>query len=153
MALRQTGQLNHYMRLASKDLVINGFRLRKGDVVGVMMGAANRDPAVFPDPDRFDVRRENARDHLTFSAGVHFCIGSVLARAEGRIALQVLFERYPDLAVNGTPTYRNTRTLRGFRHLPMRLRRPDAARPPREDAGSLRASTAASTDPSTTLAS
>jgi cytochrome P450 len=94
----------------------------RGTFVGVLLGAANRDPYVFPDPDLFDVRRANARDHLAFSAGIHHCLGSGLARLEGRIALQELFDRYPDLALAGRPVMRPTRTLRGYLTMPVRLR-------------------------------
>jgi len=61
--------------------------------VGVMFGAANRDPSVFPDPERIDPRRENVREHLAFGQGNHFCIGAGLARLEGCVALEVLLDR------------------------------------------------------------
>jgi cytochrome P450 len=84
-----------------------------------MLGAANRDPKVFPDPDRFDVTRSEARQHLAFSAGIHYCLGAQLARLEAAVALQTLFERFPDLTLAGTPVRRNTRVLHGFEHLPV----------------------------------
>jgi cytochrome P450 len=88
----------------------------------VLLGAANRDPDVFPDPARFDVHRENARDHLAFSAGVHYCVGAGLARLEGVVGLRTLTERFPALRVSGRPVRRDLRTLRGFEHLPVVLR-------------------------------
>ena len=83
---------------------------------------ANRDPEVFADPARFDVTRANARDHLAFSAGIHYCVGAGLARLEGVVGLRTLAERFPDLRVSGRPVRRDLQTLRGFEHLPVRLR-------------------------------
>jgi hypothetical protein len=88
----------------------------------MLLGAANRDPEVFPDPGRFDVTRANARDHLAFSAGIHYCVGAGLARLEGAVALRALTERFPDLRVSGRPVRRDLHTLRGFEHLPVTLR-------------------------------
>ncbi|MDI5943093.1 cytochrome P450, partial [Micromonospora sp. DH15] len=93
-----------------------------GEVVVPMMGGANRDPAVFADPDRFDVTRANARDHLSFSSGVHYCLGAALARLECQVGLAAFFERYPDAALAWVPRRRPTRVLRGYDQLPVRLR-------------------------------
>ena len=117
--LRYESPVQSTARWADRDVEISGVTVRKGVLVLVFIGGANRDPAVFENPDVFDVRRPNARDHLSFSAGVHYCLGAALARAEGRIGLQRLFERYPDLALAGEPTLRSTRTLRGFETLPI----------------------------------
>jgi cytochrome P450 len=119
--LRFESPVQNTARYAGADTEICGLAIPKGGFVAVFIGGANRDPEVFTDPNRFDVRRPNAREHLSFSAGVHYCIGAALARAEGRIGLQVLFERYPELALAGTPTRRQTRTLRGYQTLPIRL--------------------------------
>jgi cytochrome P450 len=118
--LRFESPVQNTARYAGADTEICGLAIPKGGFVQVLIGAANRDPAVFDDPARFDVRRANARDHLSFSAGVHYCIGASLARAEGRIGLQTLFERFPDLSLAGSPTRRPTRTLRGYATLPVR---------------------------------
>jgi cytochrome P450 len=88
----------------------------------VLLGAANRDPDVFVDPARLDVRRANARDHLAFSGGIHYCLGAGLARLEGVVGLQALSERFPDLRVAGPPVRRDLQTLRGFEQLPVVLR-------------------------------
>jgi cytochrome P450 len=93
-----------------------------GHRVTVLLGAANRDPDVFPDPARFDVTRANAREHLAFSAGIHYCLGAGLARLEGEVALRALTERFPRLRVAGRPLRRDLQTLRGFEHLPVALR-------------------------------
>ncbi|MBB5828887.1 cytochrome P450 [Micromonospora carbonacea] len=109
-------------RYCLADTEVAGVRVRAGEVVVPMMGGANRDPAVFADPDRFDVTRANARDHLSFSSGVHYCLGAALARMEGQLGLRAFFERYPDAALAGTPRRRATRVLRGYDQLPVRLR-------------------------------
>jgi cytochrome P450 len=96
--------------------------VRAGQRVTLLLGAANRDPEVFPDPERFDIGRPNARDHLAFSGGIHYCVGAGLARLEGVVGLQALTERFPRLQVAGPPVRRDLRTLRGFEHLPVRLR-------------------------------
>jgi cytochrome P450 len=109
-------------RTARADVELGGRLLRAGSRVTVLLGAANRDPAVFADPARFDVTRANARDHLAFSAGIHYCVGAGLARLEGVVGLQALSERFPGLRVDGAPVRRDLQTLRGFQFLPVRLR-------------------------------
>jgi cytochrome P450 len=121
--LRFDSPVQNTARYAAVDTEICGLPIPRSGFVQVLIGGANRDPKMFDDPNRFDVRRTNARDHLAFSAGVHYCIGAALARAEGRIGLQALFERYPDLALAGRPTRRSTRTLRGYETLPVTIGR------------------------------
>jgi hypothetical protein len=101
---------------------VAGRALPAGARVTLLLGAANRDPALFADPDRFDATRANARDHLAFSAGIHYCLGAGLARLEAVGALRALAERFPGLRVAGTPERRDLQTLRGFARLPVRLR-------------------------------
>jgi cytochrome P450 len=129
--LRWDSPVQNTVRFALQDTEVCGLPVRKGSIINMMVGGANRDPAVFADPHAFDVRRGNARDHLAFSAGVHFCLGASLARLEGSVALRKLFERFPDLSLAGQPQRRPLRVLRGFEHLPVRLnardRRPAAA--------------------------
>jgi cytochrome P450 len=122
--LRYESPVQNTARWAAETTEVCGKRVPQSAFVAVLIGSANRDPDVFEDPDRFDVGRANAHQHLSFSAGLHYCIGAALARAEGRIGLQTLFERYPDLALAGHPTRRPTRTLRGLETLPVRLRQP-----------------------------
>ena len=84
-------------RYATCDVDLAGAAIRRGDLVRVSITAANRDPSTFPDPDRFDVRRENARLHVAFAHGPHVCLGIHLARLEGVAGLEVLFDTLPDL--------------------------------------------------------
>jgi cytochrome P450 len=93
----------------------------RASVMVALLAGANRDPEVFPDPDKFDVTRENARDHVSFSAGRHYCLGAALARMEGEVGLRTLFERYPDLRVEQGGVRRPTRILRGYEKLPVTL--------------------------------
>ncbi len=108
-------------RVAQRDTAVLGVPVRAGRMVATMLSGANRDPAVFTDPHRFDVRRANAREHLSFSAGRHFCLGAALARIEGEVGLRSLFERFPDLALAPGAQRRATRVLRGWRQLPVLL--------------------------------
>jgi len=109
-------------RMATADLDVAGVPIARGSVMVGLLAGANRDPAVFPDPARFDVTRDNARDHVSFSAGRHYCLGAALARMEGEVGLRTLFERYPDLRVERGVVRRPTRILRGYQLLPVTLR-------------------------------
>jgi cytochrome P450 len=87
-------------RYATTDAELGGAAIRRGELVRVSVAAANRDPSAFPDPDRFDVRRENARQHLAFARGPHVCIGMHLARLEAHTALRGLLDRLPQLRLD-----------------------------------------------------
>ncbi|MFD9896173.1 cytochrome P450 [Amycolatopsis sp. NPDC059027] len=119
--LRYDSPVQVTLRVSKADTEVLGVPVREGQAVVVMLGGANRDPDVFTDPNRFDTTRANAREHLAFSAGPHFCLGAQLARLEGATALRTLFERFPNLALDGSPTRRGTRVLRGYRRLPVRV--------------------------------
>jgi cytochrome P450 len=108
-------------RLALKDVEMAGMQIESGDLVVVYLGAANRDPSVFPNPHHFDIERPNAGRHLAFSGGRHFCLGAALARAEGEVGLRAFFEHFPDARAAGTGTRRDTRVLRGWSTLPVSL--------------------------------
>lgn len=108
-------------RSALRDTTIAGMPVPAGSLVTTVLAAANRDPEVFTDPTRFDVGRENAKDHVSFSAGRHFCLGAALARMEGEVGLRMLFERYPELRTLPGARRRDTRILRGYAKLPVRL--------------------------------
>lgn len=87
-------------RYATRDLQLGGAPVRKGDLVTISLAAANRDPRTFPDPDRFDVRRENAGRHVSFAGGPHVCIGMHLARLETATAVERLLDRLPGLRLD-----------------------------------------------------
>lgn len=108
-------------RKALCDMDIAGSRLHEGDGVVLLLGGANRDPRVFEYPDRFDITRPNARDHLAFASGIHVCMGAALARIEGVTALRELFGRFPDLQFEAPPEPRGLVNLQGYRRLPVRL--------------------------------
>lgn len=109
-------------RMAQRDTEVAGQSVRSGSMVTAILGGANRDPAVFPDPLRFDVARDNARDHIAFSSGRHHCLGAQLARMEGDVGLRAIWERFPDLRLEPGARRRGTRILRGFETLPATLR-------------------------------
>jgi cytochrome P450 len=87
-------------RFATRDVELSGARIQRGDLVRVSIAGANRDPAVFTDPDRFNIRRANARLNLAFAQGPHFCLGAQLARAETMIAVGRLLDRLPGLRLD-----------------------------------------------------
>ena len=123
--LRLEGPVQLTGRFALRDTELAGQQLRGGSLVLAYLGGANRDPRVFDDPARFDLTRSNVRDHLSFSAGRHFCLGAALARLEGEVGLRTLFERFPDLALDGPGRRSRTRVLRGWESLPVRTREPE----------------------------
>ena len=108
-------------RTALTELEFRGQSIARGDQVLALIAAANRDPAVFTDPDRFDITRDEAKP-LSFGGGIHFCLGAQLARIEADEALRVLFERLPGLELEGidAPRRKPTITLRGLERLPAR---------------------------------
>ena len=109
-------------RIATEDVDVQGYPVRTGEALFLLAGGANRDPVLFENPGAFDTARANAREHLSFSTGIHVCLGAALARMELHIGLQSLFERFPNLALAGEPTFNNSIGLHGLRHLPVSLR-------------------------------
>jgi cytochrome P450 len=109
-------------RMTVRDAEVGGAEVRGGSMVTAILGGANRDPEVFADPLRFDVARANARDHISFSAGRHHCLGAQLARMEGEVGLRAIWDRFPDLRLEPGARRRETRILRGFETLPATLR-------------------------------
>ena len=105
-------------RVALADTEIAGVSVAEGDRLVCYLGAANRDPAKFTDPDRLDVTR-NEGGPLSFGGGIHYCLGAPLARLEVRLALPRLLARYRDLRLDGTPQRREGLTLRGYLSLPV----------------------------------
>ncbi|HZC99905.1 MAG TPA: cytochrome P450 [Actinomycetes bacterium] len=108
-------------RITTTELEVGGTPIAAGEQVIVLVAAANRDPAVFADPDDLDVGRPDNR-HLSFSAGMHYCLGAALARLEAEVALGALLRRFPRLELaDPEPRYRDHFVLRGLRSLPLRL--------------------------------
>ena len=119
--LRMDSPVQLTVRVAGTDAEIAGTTVRRGEMMVIYLAAANRDPAMFPDPHTFDVRRPNAGRHLAFSGGRHFCLGAALARMEGEVGLRSFFTRFPDAQLAGEGSRRDTRVLRGWVRLPVRL--------------------------------
>jgi len=117
--LRFDSPVQRTARRARRDTELHGVPVHAGSVVVTMLGGANRDPRTFDQPDRFDIHRHNAREHVAFSSGIHYCLGAALARMEGEVALRRLFERFPQLTPAGEPHRRPTRVLRGYDAMPV----------------------------------
>ena len=118
--LRFDGPVQITQRIATEDMEVVGCKVRGGDEILLVLGAANRDPAVFAEPHRLDVTRD-ARRHVGFGGGIHHCLGAVLARMETQIALAALLDRFGRIELAGTPVRRPTFTLRGLESLPVAL--------------------------------
>ena len=114
--LRYDPPLHVFTRYVLEDLEESGIALKKGDRIGLVLGATGRDPRVNPDPDRFDPARESPQ-HTAFGAGIHFCIGAPLARLEMQVALPILFARCPSLRLAEPPRYRDAYHFHGLERL------------------------------------
>jgi hypothetical protein len=125
--LRYDGPVHVTARIAIDDLEIGGHTISEGEQVVAILGAANRDPAQFPDPHRLDVGRTPNR-HLAFGGGPHFCLGASLARIEGQLAFETMLRRLPDLELaTEAPAYRDHYVIRGVTELKVGFR-PQPAR-------------------------
>lgn len=121
--LRYDGPTQAMTRIAREDVRLGEASplIRTGERVFALLNAANRDPDVFANPERFDVARGDSR-HLSFGFGIHFCLGAPLARLEGQIAVRALVERLPDLALGvDQPEWSDSLVLRGVKALPVRF--------------------------------
>jgi len=120
--LRYDSPVQATARRTLEDLQIGGFKVPRDTHVIVLIGACNRDPAKFPEPDRFDIAR-NDNEHLAFGGGIHYCLGANLARVEGEIAIGSLMAKFPDIKITSdTVAYRDMFNLRGLKALPILLR-------------------------------
>lgn len=119
--LRLASPVQMTARTPNCDVDIAGAHIAAGDMVGLFLGGANRDPNVFTDPTKFDITRPNAREHLAFASGIHACLGAALARIEGATALRALFETFPDLRLTAPPQRRGLINLHGYARLPAQL--------------------------------
>ena len=119
-ALRMEAPVQMLPRFTKEDVEVGGVAIPKGSVVMAMYGCANRDGAKYPNPDMFNIERDNARTQLAFGQGPHFCVGAALARSEARIAFELLLSRLNNIALASvdTPTHRElSMTLRGLTNL------------------------------------
>jgi len=117
--LRYDPPLHMFTRYAYEDVTAYGHSFKRGDQVALLLGAANRDPDVWPEPDRFDPARP-VQTNAAFGGGLHFCVGAPLARLEMQIALPILFARCPRLALTAPPTYSDTYHFHGLTRLTVR---------------------------------
>ena len=100
-ALRMVSPVMHMRRTAMEDTELAGQRIAKDEKVIMWYGAANRDPAVFPDPDNFDMMRDNVEKHLAFGHGVHRCLGNRVAQLQLKMAYERILERFPNIYWTG----------------------------------------------------
>jgi cytochrome P450 len=111
------------LRIAREDVELDGHRLSRGTLVAVLLAAANRDPAAYADPGRFRLDRQGEPEHLSFSSGIHYCLGAPLARLEAARALRALAERWPGLTLLPGARRRSGTTIHGHASLPVSLSR------------------------------
>ncbi len=124
-AIEEVLRFDSFGKLGNPRYVVEPYQLgdvelRSGQMLIALLPAALRDPEVFPDPDRFDIRRDNQRT-ITFGHGAHYCMGAALARLEGEVAIGRLLRAFPALALAGPPTYARHVSMRCMARLPVRL--------------------------------
>ncbi|MBO2448055.1 cytochrome P450 [Actinomadura barringtoniae] len=117
--LRYDGTGQGLLRITTTDVTLSGVTIPARAKVLPLIASANRDPGYWTDADEFRLDRPNAKDHIAFGTGIHFCIGHMLARIESRVAIEALARRLPDLAPAGEPTRINSPVLRGLRSQPV----------------------------------
>ncbi|MBS1992622.1 MAG: cytochrome P450 [Cyanobacteria bacterium SZAS LIN-3] len=120
--LRYQSPVQLVRRFAHEDISVGDQTIRTGDLIQLLLGACNRDPREYSQPDTFDIGRGTVK-HLAFSMGIHFCLGAELARMEGRVALGALLRRFPNLALadDAVLRYKQPFALRGLASLPVRF--------------------------------
>jgi hypothetical protein len=121
--LRYDGPVQSTVRFTKEPVQLGGTEIPAGAFAMMIVAAADRDPAQFKNPDRFDIRRD-PNEHVAFGEGIHFCIGAPLARMEARIAFEAMLERFPRLRLKDPamkPTYKGSYFLRGLGSLPMAI--------------------------------
>jgi len=122
--LRYESPVQRVLRTTTREIEVSGARIPAGDHVTIFYGSANRDPREFPDPDEFRLDR-NLRNHVAFGTGIHYCLGAPLARAEARVTLNALLDRFSAIRRGPSPPIRQTfsRMVFGFKRLPLVLER------------------------------
>jgi hypothetical protein len=121
--LRYESPVRVLLRLTTRDVEVSGVTIPEGQPVGIFYGAANRDPAGFPNPDEFRLDRD-LRNHVAFGMGIHYCLGAPLARAEAKITLNAFLDRFPVIKRGSAPAVRQTSSpiVFGFHQLPLELK-------------------------------
>ncbi|MDE2005966.1 MAG: cytochrome P450 [Rhodospirillales bacterium] len=119
-AVRHETPVQSFFRTTARAVELGGFRIAEGSKILMLFAAANRDPRRWDDPDRYDISR-NPSGHLAFGAGIHMCVGQVLARMEGEAVLAALARRIARIEIAGEPVWRHNNTLRRLGRLPLRL--------------------------------
>ena len=109
-----------FRRTATHDTTVGGQAIRKGDKLVMYYGAANRDPAVFENPESFDITRK-PNPHIAFGTGTHFCMGSHMARLEMRVTLEELLRRFPNLSMTRPPERLHSNFISGIKSMQMSL--------------------------------
>ena len=117
--LRFDPPLHMFTRYAYEDIALFGYNFKRGEEIALLLGAANRDPVAYCEPEKFDPTRKLA-PHTSFGAGVHFCVGAPLARLEMSVALPILFERCPNLRLTGMPNFADRYHFHGLSGLIVR---------------------------------
>ena len=117
--IRFTSPVRSFMRWTQEEVELGGFTIPKGDAVLTSYPSANRDEEVFTDPDTFDIRREDADKHLAFGLGMHYCLGSQIARREVRTLLGKVLERVDSIELAGEPQWSGAHFVSGVKHLPV----------------------------------
>lgn len=118
--LRWANPLHYFRRTATRDAQLGGVEITEGQKVGMIYTSANRDAAVFRDPHRFDIHRD-PNPHLSFGTGEHFCLGVHLARLEGRVFFEELFQTFPTIEQTGSPRRQRSNLNNALKALPVRL--------------------------------
>ena len=134
-ALRMVSPVIHMRRTAVQDSELNGQRIAEDEKLVLWYGAANRDPEIFPNPDKFDVGRDNAEKHLAFGHGVHKCLGSRIAKMQLRMAFERIFDRFPQIAWTGKQTISPNALVHAISSLPVNLYGVNGKRPVKVKAG------------------
>lgn len=128
-ALRMVSPVMHMRRTATEDTELNGQKIAKDEKVVLWYGAANRDPDLFPDPDTFNMHRDNVEKHIAFGHGVHKCLGSRIAKMQLRMAFERIFDRFPNITWTGKQTISPNALVHAISKLEVNLYGPNGKRP------------------------
>lgn len=128
-ALRMVSPVQHMRRTALEDTELNGQKISKDEKIVMWYGAANRDPEMFPNPDKFDIMRDNVDKHLAFGHGVHKCLGSRIAQMQLRLSFEKIFERFPNIHWTGEQRIAPNALVHAISSLTVNLYGKDGKRP------------------------